>query len=321
MDTSFAPYGRTRSTWLVSSAISCAVRRVLESHWPRWPGRHPPPRSAVRVMSWPARPQPRTAVAVAPSAVTANDGATPSWVCPPISGKANAADPARRPTSTRAACAAVGEPSASSAPTGAAPIAARSLAPTSTPHQPAHSGSRSTIEGRMASTLASTDEPGTGAASSPTKPAPPGDRPASSSPSPAFVAPTSAATRPTGQRISTCRTPATSTLRRASQPQRANRAALSGSTVASKRSAPRRSASAQAAVTSARPAPLAPRRSGITTSRPPCHQPGATSYSRTPPTTRPGSLATSSTAWSSWSSWSVPVNSPSSSTNACCRSR
>ena len=48
----------------------------------------------------------------------------------------------------RAACASSRAPSASSAPTGVAPIALRSWAVTSIAHQPAHSGSRSTIVGQ-----------------------------------------------------------------------------------------------------------------------------------------------------------------------------
>ena len=85
---------------------------------------------------------------------TARPG-TPSWVCPPSTGTPYASrgpaqpaeDPARRTPRP-------GRRRASSSPTGSAPIAARSLTLTRTAHQPAQSGSRSTIDGRIASQAA-----------------------------------------------------------------------------------------------------------------------------------------------------------------------
>ena len=110
---------------------------------------------------------------------------------------------------------------------GAAPIAARSLTLTSTPHQPAHSGSRSTIAGRIASHAATRSLPGTGAPSSPTcRPEP--ASPATSSPSGALVAATRSAKRPIGRRMRTCGRPATVVSWSRCQPRRANSLSLRG---------------------------------------------------------------------------------------------
>lgn len=173
-----------------------------------------------------------------PSAVIANEAGTPSWVWPPRTGAPYAFAAARTPASTRAAEARSRAPSASSRPTGVAPIADRSLTLTSTPHHPAHSGSRSTIEGRIASQAATRSDPGTGAPSSPTQPAPPGASPVNSAPRSRLVADTSAAIRPIGHRITVCGRPATVTGRTVSHPSRRNIPAARCCTVASNRSTP-----------------------------------------------------------------------------------
>ena len=159
--------------------------------------------------------------------------------------------PAGRQARGRPTTGVAARPTASSRPTGVAPIAARSLRLTSTPHQPAQSGSRSTMAGRIASHAATTSVPGTGAPSSPTNPhhrraAGPVEqlgRAGPWSPPPALRSGRSAS------RISTCGRPAT--VDRADRPSsRAGaKSAAFGCTVASKRSAPAASARAQAART------------------------------------------------------------------------
>ena len=79
---------------------------------------------------------------------------------PPSTGTPYASLAFRSPLRTRAAKDASRAPSASSSPVGVAPIAARSLRLTNTEHQPAHSGSRSTIDGMIASQAATTSVPG-----------------------------------------------------------------------------------------------------------------------------------------------------------------
>ena len=182
-------------------------------------------------------------------------------------------------------------PIASSSPTGTAPIAARSFTLTSTEHQPAHSGSRSTSDGTIASQAATRSLPGTGAPSSPMKPA--GPIPCSSGPRSLLVAATNCAIRPIGQRINTCSVPATVTGLIVSQPSRWKNRCVPVCTVASNRNAPAASALAHAARTSAAPTPLLgdPDRRLAVTSRPPCHHPisgpSVAGPSRTPPITAP----------------------------------
>ena len=84
-------------------------------------------------------------------------------------------------------------------------MAARSLRLTSTLHHPAHSGSRSTMAGRIASQAATIALPGTGAASSPTKPrGVPVASSSSSSPSGALVASTNRWMRLIGKSTNRC---------------------------------------------------------------------------------------------------------------------
>ena len=267
-----------------------------------------------------------TGSAVRPSAVTLSDGATPSCVWPPTIGRSKRA--ARRRAgraSTRSAWAASRAPSASSAATGAAPIAERSCALTSIAHQPAHSGSCSTIDGQ--DRVGARDDVRAG------------DRRAVvAAPAVArqqrveqvaerLLRPVDELRRSAGSASASRRAarPATSTSRRRA-PSRAcaKKRSWRSWTCASKRSAPRSSATAQAARTSA--APTAPRRTpscALQTRRLPFHQPrpgcSGSGCSRTPPTTSPpgrrrrarrrrGARRGASRSW--------PANRPCCSTNA-----
>src|ERR1700761_5892507 len=100
-------------------------------------------------------------------------------------------------------------------------MAHRSLTLTSTAHQPAHSGSRSTIDGTIASHAATRSDPGTGEPSSPTNPGTPAS-PATSEPSGALDPDAQAERRPIGQRIATCGRPATVVDPALTQPSRSN---------------------------------------------------------------------------------------------------
>ncbi|ALE78318.1 hypothetical protein WY02_07585 [Pseudonocardia sp. AL041005-10] len=202
---------------------------------------------------------------------------------------------------------------------------------TSTPAQPAHSGSRSTIAGTIASQQATTSVPGTGAPSSPTNPA--GPRPPTSAPSGALVATTRSWTRVTGHRIVTCGAPATSQSRTRAQPSRSNRTAPAAWTSASKRRTPAASARAQAARTSAAPTrtPVRRRAVGATTSLLPVHHPmsgwaARAGPRRTPPSRVPSASWASRTttrgsaSWSSRSAVGRSGNSPCSTQNTARRS-
>ena len=222
---------------------SPGLRPVVESHCrPVYPGRHRPPRSAVSRIRCPGRPPPPgTGSAARPSAVTESDAGTPSWVCPPSTGTAYAWLAWRSPARTRAANEESRAPTASSSATGTAPIAARSLTLTRTEHQPAQSGSRSTIDGIIASHAATRSLPGTGTPSSPMNPGTPAISAISgpsSGPRVLLVACARAAIRPTGHRISVWSRPATVTARAVCQPSRANIGCALTCTVASNRSTP-----------------------------------------------------------------------------------
>src|SRR5690606_32620688 len=102
METSLAAAGAVRATKRPSSRSSSPVRQEVESHCrPVYPGRQPPPRSAVSRSSSPTTPPPpRTGRSVRPSAVTDNAAGTPSWVCPPSTGTRQASAARARPRST-----------------------------------------------------------------------------------------------------------------------------------------------------------------------------------------------------------------------------
>ena len=205
------------------------------------------------------------------------------------------------------------------APTGAAPIAARSLTLTSTPHQPAHSGSRSTIDGQ--DRVARRDEVaarhrGAVVADVQARARQPGDAARRAGPWWRRRASANRPDRPAHAHVRAARRP--SCPGRRCQPRRANsRLVARPGRSASNRSTPAASARAHAARTSAAPTrtPARRRAVGATTRRLPVHQPrsgrdasGSTGASRTPPSTSPApSRATSTIARGSWS---CPSRSP-----------
>ena len=268
-------------------ARAASRRRGRRSAGPSSPGRPPPP---------------GTGLAARPSAVTDERGGHAELG---VAAEHRHAVGARRPRAGRRGpggrTTRRGRRRRRAGPPGAAPIAARSLTLTSTAHQPAHSGSRSTIAGRIASHAATRSLPGTGAPSSPTKPAPPGRRLAEQRRrAGALVAATRPAKRADRPAHAHVRAAARADRSRSRcQPRRAKNASLSAWTSASKRSTPAASARAHAARTSAAPtrAPAAAA-VGATTSRLPVHQPrsgrdasGSTGARRTPPSTAPSRVA------------------------------
>ena len=187
------------------------------------------------------------------------------------------------------------------APTGPAPIAARSLTLTSTEHQPAHS--RVALHHRRDDRVAGGDHVGAGhrrrrrrrrtrarpgqpGAIGRCRPARPAARPAGS-----WSSAASAARRPIGHRISTCGAPGHARpAGPAASPAGGRSVPAPAWTVASNRSAPACSACAQAART--RSAPARPRRGRRVDHQPPAVPPadvraaGPAGPSRTPPITR-----------------------------------